>query len=70
LWRRDFGIEVDQLTRLWTTAQLDSIDVDELLPVAEIAERLKVNQQTARNWIDRGGSPAYALGGGGLLPGR
>jgi excisionase family DNA binding protein len=28
--------------------------VDELLTVAEIAERLKVNQQTVRNWIDRG----------------
>jgi excisionase family DNA binding protein len=28
--------------------------MDELLTVAEIAERLKVNQQTVRNWIDRG----------------
>ena len=27
---------------------------EELLTVAEIAERLKVNQQTVRNWIDRG----------------
>jgi excisionase family DNA binding protein len=27
---------------------------DEFLTVMEIAEQLKVNQQTVRNWIDRG----------------
>ncbi len=27
---------------------------DELLTVVEVAERLKVNQQTVRNWLDRG----------------
>ncbi len=29
-------------------------DDDELLTVLEVAERLKVNQQTVRNWLDRG----------------
>jgi len=35
---------------------------DELLTVAEIAERLKLNQQTIRNWIDRGDLPAIRVG--------
>lgn len=36
--------------------------VDELLTVAEIAERLKVNQQTVRNWIDRGELAGLRIG--------
>lgn len=32
------------------------------LTVAEIAELLKLNQQTIRNWIDRGELPAVRLG--------
>jgi len=32
------------------------------LTVAEIAEDLKVNQQTVRNWIDRGELPAVRIG--------
>jgi excisionase family DNA binding protein len=35
---------------------------DELLTVAEIAERLKLNQQTVRNWIDAGKLPAIRVG--------
>jgi len=35
---------------------------DEFLTVAEVAERLKLNQQTVRNWIDRGELPAYRIG--------
>jgi excisionase family DNA binding protein len=32
------------------------------LTVAEIADDLKVNQQTVRNWIDRGELPAVRIG--------
>ena len=35
---------------------------DEFLTVAEIAETLKLNQQTIRNWIDAGELPAVRLG--------
>jgi excisionase family DNA binding protein len=35
---------------------------DEFLTVKEIAERLKVNPQTLRNWIDRGELPAVRIG--------
>jgi excisionase family DNA binding protein len=31
-----------------------SIEFEELLTVSDVAERLKVNPQTVRNWIDRG----------------
>jgi excisionase family DNA binding protein len=33
-----------------------------LLTVAEIATPLKLNQQTIRNWIDRGSLPAIRIG--------
>jgi excisionase family DNA binding protein len=36
--------------------------MDELLTVAEIAERLKLNQQTIRNWIGAGRLPAVRVG--------
>jgi excisionase family DNA binding protein len=36
--------------------------VDEFLTVAEISERLKLNPQTVRNWIDRGELSAVRLG--------
>ena len=36
--------------------------VDELLTVAEVAERLKLNQQTVRNWIDEERLPALRIG--------
>ena len=35
---------------------------DEFLTVAEVAELLKVNPQTVRNWIDRGELPAVRVG--------
>jgi excisionase family DNA binding protein len=34
----------------------------EVLTVAEIAERLKLNQQTIRNWIDDGRLPHLRIG--------
>jgi excisionase family DNA binding protein len=35
---------------------------DEYLTVAEVATELKVNEQTVRNWIDRGELPAVRVG--------
>lgn len=35
---------------------------DEFLTVAEVAELLKLNQQTVRNWIDQGYLPALRVG--------
>ena len=35
---------------------------DEYLTVSEIAERLRLNQQTVRNWIDQGKLPAVRVG--------
>ena len=39
-----------------------SIEPDEFLTVAEVAETLKLNQQTVRNWIDQGSLPALRVG--------
>jgi len=35
---------------------------DVFLTVAEVAELLKLNQQTVRNWIDQGSLPAVRVG--------
>lgn len=35
---------------------------DEFLTVAEVAEVLKLNPQTIRNWIDQGSLPALRVG--------
>ena len=35
---------------------------DELLTVSEVAQLLKLNQQTIRNWIDAGDLPAVRIG--------
>jgi excisionase family DNA binding protein len=35
---------------------------DEFLTVAEVAERLKLNQQTVRDWIDADRLPAVRPG--------
>src|SRR5579859_5242154 len=35
---------------------------DPFLTVAEVAEMLKLNQQTVRNWIDQGSLPAFRVG--------
>ncbi len=39
-------------------AELD----EDFLTVAEVAEMLKLNQQTIRNWIDQGSMPALRVG--------
>jgi excisionase family DNA binding protein len=36
--------------------------MDDLLTVAEVAERMKLNPQTVRNWIDRGELRALSVG--------
>ncbi len=36
--------------------------MDEFLTVAEVAEILRVNPQTIRNWIDAGALPAVRVG--------
>ena len=36
--------------------------VEAFLTVAEVAELLKLNQQTVRNWIDQGSMPAIRIG--------
>lgn len=42
---------------------MNSIDPEEsFLTVAEVAEMLKLNQQTVRNWIDQGSLPALRVG--------
>jgi excisionase family DNA binding protein len=35
---------------------------EEYLTVAQVAETLKLNQQTVRNWIDQGSMPALRVG--------
>ena len=37
-------------------------NTEEFLTVAEVAEMLKLNQQTVRNWIDQGSLPAHRVG--------
>ncbi len=42
---------------------MDHTDPDEsYLTVAEVAQTLKLNQQTVRNWIDQGSLPALRVG--------
>jgi excisionase family DNA binding protein len=42
---------------------VDRPEVEEsYLTVAEVAEVLKLNQQTVRNWIDQGSLPALRVG--------
>ena len=42
---------------------MDQSDLeDSFLTVAEVAEMLKLNQQTVRNWIDQGSLPAHRVG--------
>lgn len=38
------------------------MDESEFLTVAEVAQTLKLNQQTVRNWIDQGSLPALRIG--------
>jgi excisionase family DNA binding protein len=39
-----------------------SSEPDEFLTVAEVADTLKLNQQTVRNWIEQGVLPALRVG--------
>ncbi len=42
---------------------MSGVERDEaFLTVAEVAELLKLNQQTVRNWIDAGTLPAFRVG--------
>lgn len=41
---------------------IQSGNIEEFLTVAEVAEILKLNQQTVRNWIDQGSLPAVRVG--------
>jgi excisionase family DNA binding protein len=42
---------------------VEHIESDEtFMTVAEVAETLKLNQQTVRNWIDQGSLPALKVG--------
>jgi excisionase family DNA binding protein len=49
-------------------SQLEKVSVghtgpdESYLTVAEVAETLKLNQQTVRNWIDQGSLPALRVG--------
>jgi excisionase family DNA binding protein len=36
--------------------------MDEFLTVADVAELLRLNPQTVRNWIDQGSLPALRIG--------
>jgi excisionase family DNA binding protein len=44
------------------TLDSGSLNDDSFLTVAEVAELLKLNQQTVRNWIDQGSLPALRVG--------
>ncbi len=44
------------------SADRTSLDEESFLTVAEVAELLKLNQQTVRNWIDQGSLPAIRMG--------
>jgi excisionase family DNA binding protein len=42
---------------------MNSVEPEEsFLTVAEVADMLKLNQQTVRNWIDQGSLPALRVG--------
>jgi excisionase family DNA binding protein len=47
----------------WRECTLDRNELeDSFMTVAEVAETLKLNQQTVRNWIDQGSLPAIRVG--------
>jgi excisionase family DNA binding protein len=41
---------------------VSAADGESFLTVAEVAEQLRLNQHTIRNWIDRGELPAVRIG--------
>ena len=51
------------MSQLEATGLLDQTDSeDTFLTVADVADMLKLNQQTVRNWIDQGSLPAVRVG--------
>lgn len=48
--------------QLGNTLLNGQLDEDEFLTVAEVAALLKINEQTVRNWIDRGELSAVRAG--------
>ena len=55
----EIGSTLSQLERIGLASTPNE---DAFLTVAEIAETLKINQQTVRNWIDQGSLPAVRVG--------
>jgi excisionase family DNA binding protein len=43
-------------------AERGELQEESFLTVADVAEMLKLNQQTVRNWIDQGSLPALRVG--------
>ncbi len=43
-------------------AERGELQQESFLTVAEVADMLKLNQQTVRNWIDQGSLPALRVG--------
>ena len=41
---------------------MTSFSTEEFRTVAEVASRLRLNEQTVRNWIDAGKLPAFRIG--------
>jgi excisionase family DNA binding protein len=58
---RGFRVRVADIETLTDSKDVDAADAD-LLTVAEVAEMLKLSQQTVRNWIDAGKLPALRMG--------
>jgi excisionase family DNA binding protein len=58
---RGFRVRLTDIEAMTGPADPDSEEAD-LLTVAEVAEMLKLNIQTLRNWIDAGKLPAIRLG--------
>ena len=61
--RVERALNEDNHDRIPGLAQLESRSMDEtFLTVADIADQLRLNQQTVRNWIDRGELAAIRVG--------
>ena len=56
------GILALDILRCGSVGQAAVQLAENFLTVAEVAERLKVNQQTVRNWLVRGELPAVRVG--------
>ena len=58
-----YGLNWYQFVSIREGALMSLPDPEEsYLTVAEVAETLKLNQQTVRNWIDQGSLPALRVG--------